>query len=834
MSATEPLVLLLDRNNLLGWPPTLDDAGRPRVPTGGDHVAYVPLAEALLLEPDSDVHIAQYSVPEQPYRLNDGAPERLAGGVPMVLLIFDIDCPKSLRNEGLAPEEWRAMERLKLRRLFADQPDVGGWESSGGYRLVARLPEPHVIRSLDDARAWTEHYVLAGAALHARYGIRVDPNCREWQRLQRGPRSVRANDTREPGVLLGNPTPGAWALEGLDLEAGLTELHALAAQHRNWAAALRALDPTPQTDGIPRPPSLLAVDGTELPAEAAIQRALVPPIRAVRENGGRHNLYLALSGTLLDRGFPPEELARFAGELSIAAEVDEPRLVADRVKAARSTIARRAAGQHYQRVGALHQGWPEVLEALDRVFPAVRPPGEEAILRVLSREAYGPAELPPLDEGSDLEVANVTLHKLRAAGAQIVHDRDDFWNYDGGMWHAKAGRAIEMEIHMLDGAPYGQKGRYKVNQGRVAGAVKRAATLVAAPGFFDGAPSGVAFSNGFLRAGGTRVEPISPEHRTLEILPYAYEPRAPRRRWEALLREVFQPDADAEEKILLLQQFIGSCLVGVATKWQRCLILDGPQGDNGKSTILQITRQLFPPETQRSIPPQRWGHEYYLAQLAGARINLVAEMPKTDIDASEAFKAVISGDTVTGRVPKGTPFGFHPIAGHIFACNELPGTSDQSDAWWKRFLPLSFNRHFTETEQDKGLADRIIATEMPGVAAWAVEGARDALERGGLLVPPSVNTRKEEWRRSSDQVALFAADLLEPLQNGAPGEATFRLYATYAEWSRANGHKSVASPKFEARLRSLGWGFDPNGAWRARLRGNDMGSRLTSIPGGRR
>jgi putative DNA primase/helicase len=278
--------------------------------------------------------------------------------------------------------------------------------------------------------------------------------------------------------------------------------------------------------------------------------------------------------------------------------------------------------------------------------------------------------------------------------------------------------------------------------------------------------------------------------------------------WLDALDGIFRDDPEVEAKIALLQEYVGSSLLGLATRWQCCLVLDGT-GANGKSTVLKVVSALAPPGSRRAIPPQRWGSEYYVASMAGSLLNVVAEMPRTDLENSEAFKAIVAGDEVTGRHPRGEPFDYKPRAGHLFACNKLPGTSDQSDAYWRRFRVILFGRKFLPEEQVRDLAEQIIARELPGIAAWAIEGACRALQAGQLTAVRSSDHKLEEWRKSSDQVALFASERL----SRAEGERIEcgRLYQAFAQWARESGHKGMSASLFAERLMALGWEIYRNG-----------------------
>lgn len=192
-AVTDPLIPIFSRSNLYGWPSTVSAQGRANKPaSGSEAVQYVPLSTMLSNKAvTTDAHFAAYSAPEHPYRLNRGAEKMIPGGVPMVLLVFDIDCAKNLRVDKQAPDSWRASERVKIDRLFADQPGLYCFYTRGGYRLLGRTPEPFYIVNDATAQEWSKYYIIMGANLYRKYDILVDPKCRNWHRLQRCPYAVR-------------------------------------------------------------------------------------------------------------------------------------------------------------------------------------------------------------------------------------------------------------------------------------------------------------------------------------------------------------------------------------------------------------------------------------------------------------------------------------------------------------------------------------------------------------------------------------------------------------------------------------------------------------------
>lgn len=413
-----------------------------------------------------------------------------------------------------------------------------------------------------------------------------------------------------------------------------------------------------------------------------------------------------------------------------------------------------------------------------------------------------------LTTGSDAEVGRVILSQMANGGRSLIHSEQEFWQYSpkAGIWAKVETTMLEKLAHELDGEVCSE-GIWKANDPRVRGAVRCARAHVDAPGFFDEAPAGIAFANGFLRIdaqGIAQFETYTPEHRVRAALDVVYSPGAPATRWLRYLAEIFRDDADATSKILLLQQFVGACLVGIATRYARCMVFIG-EGNNGKSVFLDVVRELFPASARAATSPQKFSSEYYVARLAGARINIVAETPRTDMEHSEGFKAIISGDVVDARHPTERPFQYKPVAGHLFACNTLPGTGDQTWGFWKRFLLVTFNRTFTDDEADKTLASTIVNTELGGVVNWALEGARSLITSGGYVQPDSMVAAKREWREDSDQVLRFAQEKLELVEDKTKGTMGSVIYKSYVQWAEENGLRrtTMSNTMFARRLKQL-------------------------------
>ncbi len=111
-----------------------------------------------------------------------------------------------------------------------------------------------------------------------------------------------------------------------------------------------------------------------------------------------------------------------------------------------------------------------------------------------------------------------------------------------------------------------------------------------------------------------------------------------------------------------------------------------------------------------------------------------------------------------------TPFEYRPRAGHIFSANSLPSTADVSHGFFRRFLIVRFTRDMEAAPGSrKDAAKHVIASDIVGIAAWAIEGAARLQRQGGFTIPPSSEEAISEWRRASNSVLLFIDEKTSPL-----------------------------------------------------------------------
>jgi P4 family phage/plasmid primase-like protien len=485
----------------------------------------------------------------------------------------------------------------------------------------------------------------------------------------------------------------------------------------------------------------------------------------------------------------------------------------------------RVAGERVRTLSMLRRQ----LELLDASAAAIRQRGEAEPARVLQETLAALREADSvtadarraITRGSSVELGRAVLEILRRGGERIVFDLGAFWRYEpeSGLWSQIHQSAVEQATHTLDGLLYGEGDEIVLHQHTIRSAISTAAAQAARPGWLsgadgqrraaDGPPAGLCVQNGFVTvdAGGVHLEPHAPSHRVIAALPFAYATAAPAPRWRRFIAEVFAGDADGEEKAAVLQEFTGASLLGLAPRYGRAVLLVG-EGRNGKNVAIDTIRRLFPAGSVTAVPPQALddknsASDYARARLSTALLNCVSEMPGAEILSSEAFKSAVTGDFMEGREPGRSRFGFCPRAGWLLAANRLPPFTDHSAGFLRRWILLEFRQTFDGARDNPHLREELEQAELPGIAAWALEGAVRLLRRQRYAVPASSAAALDRWRDRADPVRQYASERLIA-SDGAP-IAGGALYAHFRNWSLENGYRLMSNATFAERLEGAGF-----------------------------
>jgi P4 family phage/plasmid primase-like protien len=289
--------------------------------------------------------------------------------------------------------------------------------------------------------------------------------------------------------------------------------------------------------------------------------------------------------------------------------------------------------------------------------------------------------------------------------------------------------------------------------------------------------------------------PATSDFYSLVCLPYAYDPTAPCPVWMRFLDEVV-PDAATQT---FLQEWFGYNLT-TRLCYETFVILEG-QGANGKSVILKVLRALLGPENVSCVPLELFEKPFNRYELYGKLANIVTEMSECEKVAEEILKAIVSGDPIQFERKHMDAFSASSTVKLTFATNILPPIRDRTSAIWRRMVIIPFLMTIPVERQDKGLAERLISSELSGILNWAIAGLKRLKERGRFEVSEICQAASKEYQTESNSVRRFVEQ--ECVENVESEILTQSLYQAYKRFCSSTGARELGDVQFGKEIRKV-------------------------------
>lgn len=260
-----------------------------------------------------------------------------------------------------------------------------------------------------------------------------------------------------------------------------------------------------------------------------------------------------------------------------------------------------------------------------------------------------------------------------------------------------------------------------------------------------------------------------------------------------------QPDA---ETVRAIARMLGLLLVDCAryeTFWQFY-----GTGCNGKTVLLDVITALVGKANVSSVPLNGLIEDFQTWPLGYSKVNICGELA-TDIGHGQyhriegEFKNAVSGGAYTAARKGKDVYQARYRARFVVSANSLPTFVDRSEGIWRRLRIIPFPEHITDAEKDANLATKIIASDMPGIVAWALDGLAEVIAAGNVPDCPAGAALKAKHRQTCDHEREYLAEHYE--QGGAEDRIKGAdMYEAYRAWMEAQGYRPLGAAKFFARV----------------------------------
>jgi len=244
-------------------------------------------------------------------------------------------------------------------------------------------------------------------------------------------------------------------------------------------------------------------------------------------------------------------------------------------------------------------------------------------------------------------------------------------------------------------------------------------------------------------------------HHYLSIikLPVTYNPEAKCPR----ILQFFGEVVDIKDVSKLIE-VVGYCLLRTF-QIARIVVLVG-LGANGKSVYTLLITNLLGKENISSVTLQKIAEGgFRTAELYGKLANICGDIPSKPLKETGTLKLLTGQDPITAEKKFHNPFQFYNFAKPIFSANQIPPTSDDTLAFYRRIVIIQFPNQFLRDnpKTDINLLEKLTTEEeLSGLLNLALEGLKRLREQGGFTNEKSVEERKNEYIKESNPIHYFA------------------------------------------------------------------------------
>jgi putative DNA primase/helicase len=374
--------------------------------------------------------------------------------------------------------------------------------------------------------------------------------------------------------------------------------------------------------------------------------------------------------------------------------------------------------------------------------------------------------------------AYVVANDVRALGPIRYGVDRSFWAYRSGVW-----RSDDALLHTRIVRTLGDD--YRPGHGQTVRDVLRAELEQIE---IEPKREWINMSNGMVEWGAVVAPDMVPhDERYLSTvqLPVAYRRSAACPDFDAFLAWAVAPD-----DIPRVWEIIGYLMMA-GNPLQRAIMLIG-NGGNGKGVLLEVIKALLGEDNCTSVPLHDFSdNRFVTAELFGKLANVCGDIDATYVENTSRIKEITGEDTVMGERKGQDPFHFKPWCKMVFSANDIPGSSDSSRGWTRRFELVNFPN--TPLVPDIKLKGRLITpASLSGIALKAILALRGLMARGDFTHGEARDAANRKFAESSNVALRWLYDVCAyPVPHDDHWTPTVSVWTAAKPWLWAEGSKQT-------------------------------------------
>jgi putative DNA primase/helicase len=313
---------------------------------------------------------------------------------------------------------------------------------------------------------------------------------------------------------------------------------------------------------------------------------------------------------------------------------------------------------------------------------------------------------------------------------------------------------------------------------------------------FNQEPYQINFKNGVLDLLDMKLYPHSPDFYDTIQLNVSYVKHDSHPVADKFFKDATQGNKETQQ---LLYEAIGYSFLKTANL-EKIFMLTGA-GRNGKSTFLNIVRNLVGLENATSIDFKEMNKDFGTGGLANKLVSVAGDISNQRIDDSDMIKKLASGDLLRINEKYEKKYDIVPFTTFFLSANKLPQTPDTTYAFYRRFCIIPFNADLSAVSKVQGAKfqkELMSESSKEYIAYKAMQAIWSVLNTTEEFTEPEEVTQMlEQYRIENSSVLKFMYD-----KHLAPSDFDPNTYVQYGIWCEYNGHRKKAFGNFINDLES--------------------------------
>ncbi len=306
----------------------------------------------------------------------------------------------------------------------------------------------------------------------------------------------------------------------------------------------------------------------------------------------------------------------------------------------------------------------------------------------------------------------------------------------------------------------------------------------------------IVVANGVLDLKSGTLLPFDPLMYARAAFPVHFDPDAECPHILKFLEEITSSNS---EDLSTLQEWFGYHLLP-AYPIHKALMVIG-DGANGKTTLLNLLISFVGKNNCSYIEIQELTKDRFApADLFGKIANVADDISPNEITHTSKLKKITGESYIRVQWKNKDAFNHYNTAKASFSANKLPGTSDLSYAFFRRWILLKLTKFFEDDNCDKHLLKKLTTPEeLSGLLTWALKGLERLLTSNGFTLSASAKETQADWKIQSNPIAFFIhKEINNNLKTHTP---KWDIYNVYSPFCDENGFKPLSYNLFCQRLK---------------------------------